>query len=151
MNRTVIRPLTRTHGKAFLSLVNALADYEGLKRPDRAAQSRLLKNGLGKNKRFKAFLAFTEGKAVGYAIVFESYSSFRARPTLYLEDLFVLSGFRHRRIGYALFRKCLLEARRGGCGRMEWMVLDWNRPAIRFYRKFNAVWMKEWKLFRINL
>ena len=151
MNRTVIRPLSRPHGKAFLSLVNALADYEKLKRPGRAAQSRLLRDALGKRKRFDAFLAFADGRAAGYAIVFETYSSFRARPTLYLEDLFVLPEFRKKKIGYSLFRKCLSEARRRGCGRMEWMVLDWNTPAIRFYRKLNATWMKEWMLFRIDL
>jgi GNAT superfamily N-acetyltransferase len=151
MNRIVIRPLSRAHGKAFLSLVNALADYEELARPGRAAQSRLLRDSVGKKKRFDAFLAFANGKPVGYAIIFETYSSFRARPTLYLEDLFVLSEFRKQKIGSSLFRRCLLEAKRRGCGRMEWMVLDWNTPAIRFYRKLNAAWMKEWKLFRIDL
>ena len=151
MNRTVIRPLSRAHGKVFLTLVNELADYEGLKRPGRAAQSRLLRDAFGKRRRFEAFLAFSNGRAAGYAIVFETYSSFRARPTLYLEDLFVLPEFRKKKIGYSLFRKCLLVAKRRGCGRMEWMVLDWNTPAIRFYRKLNSVWMKPWKLFRIDL
>src|SRR5690242_7446584 len=104
MSRVVIRPLDRKHGRDFLSLVDALADYEHLKRPDPAARNRLLKDASGKNKRFDAFLAFVLGKPVGYAIIFETYSSFRARPTLYLEDLFVLPAYRKKRIGLTLFR-----------------------------------------------
>jgi GNAT superfamily N-acetyltransferase len=151
MSRVVIRPLDRKHGKDFLSLVDALADYERLKRPNRAARNRLLKDASGKKKRFDALLAFSQGKPVGYAIIFETYSSFRARPTLYLEDLFVLPEYRKKRIGLALFRKCLAEARKRRCGRMEWMVLSWNTPAIRFYEKLNAARMKEWLLYRIDL
>lgn len=150
MNRIVVRPLTPKHGRAFLSLVDSLAGYERLKPPDRAARTRLLRDGTGRNRRFDAFLAFSDGRPVGYAIVFETYSSFRARPTLYLEDLFVVPEFRSRRIGFTLFRRCLAEAKRRRCGRMEWMVLDWNKPAIRFYRKLSPVWMKEWRLYRLE-
>ena len=151
MNRIVIRPLTRKQGGAFLSLVDALADYERLKRPDRAARSRLLRDATGRKKRFDAFLAFTGGRPVGYAIIFETYSSFLARPTLFLEDLFVAKEYRSWRIGLALFRRCVAEARRRRCGRMEWSVLDWNAPAIRFYRKLKSVWMKEWRFYRLEL
>ncbi len=151
MTGVTIHPLDRKHGKDFLSLVDALADYEHLKRPDRAARVRLLKDASGRNKRFDAFLAFADEKPVGYAIIFETYSSFRARPTLYLEDLFVIPEFRKRRIGLALFRRCLAEARKRRCGRMEWLVLSWNKPAIRFYEKLKATHMKEWELYRIDL
>jgi len=151
MNQIVIRPLTQAHGKSFLSLVDALADYERLKRPDRAARSRLLRDGTGRRRRFDAFLAFRNGSPVGYAIIFETYSSFRARPTLYLEDLFILPEYRKQRIGLKLFRTCLAEARRRRCGRMEWTVLDWNKPAIRFYRRLRSVWMRQWRLYRLEL
>jgi GNAT superfamily N-acetyltransferase len=157
MSRITIRPLTRRHGTEFLSLVDALADYEKLKRPTRAARTRLLRDALGgrgklrRKKRFDTFLAFKDGRAVGYAIVFETYSSFRARPTLFLEDLFVLPEYRKQRIGLKLFRRCVAEARGRGCGRMEWIVLDWNQPAIRFYKKLKSRRMREWLLFRIDV
>ena len=88
---------------------------------------------------------------VGYAIVFETYSSFLALPTLYLEDIFVLSEYRRHGIGLKLFRYCCAEARRRGCGRMEWVVLDWNKSAIRFYNRLGAKRMKEWQLYRLHL
>lgn len=151
MPRITIRPVRKSDGKAFLSLIDALADYEKLKRPSRAARGRLLKDGFGKRKRFGSLLAFVGKQPVGYAIFFETYSSFLARPTLYLEDIFVLPEFRKKKIGLKLFRTCLAEAKRRRCGRMEWMVLDWNINAIRFYRKLGASYMKAWHLYRLVL
>jgi GNAT superfamily N-acetyltransferase len=86
---------------------------------------------------------------VGYAFVFETYSSFLALPTLYLEDLFVLPDFRNRRAGYALFAAMVAEAHERGCGRMEWTVLDWNQLAKDFYDRLGAKHMKEWQLYRL--
>lgn len=151
MSHIIIRRATQQDGIEFLSLINALADFEKLKRPTKAAQARLLRDAFGKKKRFSAYLAFVDTKAVGYAIVFETYSSFLARPTLYLEDLFVLPEYRKLRIGLKLFRYCLREAKRRRCGRMEWVVLDWNTNAIRFYERLHARYMKEWLLYRITL
>ena len=148
MKSIIIRPATKQDGKHFLSLIDALADYEKLARPDRAARRRLLRDAFG--KRFDALIAIVNGEAVGYAIYFETYSSFLARPTLYLEDIFVLKEYRKQKIGLRLFRRCVAEARRRGCGRMDWMVLDWNEPAIRFYEKLKAKRMKEWILFRLK-
>jgi GNAT superfamily N-acetyltransferase len=145
-----IRRATGTDGKVFLSLINALADYEKLKRPTAAARARLLRDAFGKNKRFDAFLAWYGGTAVGYAIIFETYSSFLALPTLYLEDIFILKEYRSLGVGRKLFAACLREARRRGCGRMEWVVLDWNTNAIRFYNKIGAKHLREWYTFRID-
>lgn len=147
----LIRPATRRDGNDFLTLIDALADFEKLRRPSLQARRRLLNDAFGRKKRFDALLATVGGKSVGYAIIFETYSSFLARPTLYLEDIFVLPEFRHRRLGLRLFRHCLAEAKRRGCGRMEWVVLDWNKHAIRFYRRIGARAMKEWLLYRISL
>ncbi len=151
MNNILIRRAQKKDGKNLLALIDALADFEKLKPPTKAAQQRLLKDAFGKKKRFNVFLAFTEKKPVGYAIIFETYSSFLARPTLYLEDLFVLPEFRKQKIGLKLFKTCLAEARKRKCGRMEWTVLDWNVNAIRFYDKLKANYMKEWLLYRIVL
>src|SRR5258706_13726371 len=118
-DRVTIRPLTNKDRRSFLTLIDALADFEKLKRPTRTARTRLLHDALGKRKRFDVYLAFIENIAVGYAIIFETYSSFLARPSLYLEDIFVLPNFRHRKIGLQLFRTCVAEAARRNCGRME--------------------------------
>lgn len=136
--------------KAFLSLVDALADYEKLKRPTKAAKARLLNDAFGRKKKITALLAFMDKKAVGYAIFFETYSSFLALPTLYLEDLFILPEFRKQQVGRALFRSCVAEARKRSCGRMEWMVLDWNQLAIGFYEKLGATRLAGWLPFRLR-
>ncbi len=146
-----IRPAKPSDAKAFLSLVDALADYEKLKRPSTAAKKRLIADAFGKKKRIKAFLVFVDSVPAGYAITFESYSSFLAKPTLYLEDIFVLPEYRRLGIGKKFFDILLREARKRKCGRMEWTVLDWNVPAINFYNKLGAQQMKEWLLYRITL
>ncbi|HUL43844.1 MAG TPA: GNAT family N-acetyltransferase [Bacteroidota bacterium] len=150
VDKLVIRPFTRKDGKDLLLLIDALADFEHLPKPTAAARQRLLRDAAGKRKRFDALLAFAGPKAVGYAILFETYSSFRALPTLYLEDIFVLPEFRQRHIGGKLFRACLKEARDRKCGRMEWVVLDWNINAIEFYRHIGAHQLNEWLPFRID-
>ena len=134
--------------EAILQLVDALADYESLPRPAAAAKQRLVAD---MNKRFDAWIAEVDGASAGYAFVFETYSSFLALPALYLEDLFVLPEYRSRKVGLALFNEVLEEAKRRGCGRMEWSVLDWNELAINFYKRAGASHMKEWHCYRIVL
>lgn len=134
----------------ILRLIRALADYEKLDPPDEAAQQRLIADAFAERPRFDVFLADLDGAIVGYAFVFETYSTFLARPTLYLEDLFVLPEYRQQKIGYALFKYCVAEAERRGCGRMEWVVLDWNRPAIDFYERQGARHLKEWHTYRLT-
>lgn len=146
-----IRKATRNDSIAFLSLVDALADYEKLKRPNRSAKHRLLEDAFGRQKRFDAFLAFVNDAPVGYAIIFETYSSFLAKPTLYLEDIFILPDYRRLGLGKKFFTLLLKEARKRKCGRMEWTVLDWNQLAINFYNKLGAQHMKDWLLYRITL
>ncbi len=147
----LIRPLRRGDGRAFLHLVNALADFEHLRRPSPAARRRLLRDAFGSRRKFNALLLFADRIPVGYAIFFESYSSFLARPTLFLEDIFILPAHRSRGYGEHLFNHCLREARKRRCGRMEWIVLDWNKGAIRFYDRLGARAMNEWRLYRITL
>jgi len=133
----------------LLSLVDALAAYEKLPAPDDTAKSRLINDMFGERPRIEAYIGEWGGRGVGYAFVFETYSSFLALPSLYLEDLFVLPEFRSRKVGYALFLAMVAEASRRGCGRMEWAVLDWNQLAIDFYNRTGARHMKEWHLYRI--
>jgi GNAT superfamily N-acetyltransferase len=150
MAELTIRKAQPEDAPAIRELICALADYEKLPPPDEAAQRRLIADAFAERPRFDVFLASVDGKAVGYAFVYETYSTFLALPTLYLEDLFVLPDYRKRRIGLSLFRYCVLEAERRGCGRMDWTVLDWNQPSIDFYRRQGAQHLKEWYLYRLD-
>jgi GNAT superfamily N-acetyltransferase len=145
-----VRTLAPHDVPRLLDLIDGLADYEKLPRPDAAARERLAMDASGPSPRFRTLLAEVEGTVVGYAIYFFTYSTFLARPTLYLEDIFVLPEFRGRGAGKALFRACAAEALREGCGRMEWQVLDWNKPSIDFYERAGARLMKEWVPCRLT-
>lgn len=144
-----VRKATEADTSTILKLVDALAAYEKLDPPNPAAKHRLARDMTGDRPRIDAYLAELDGLPAGYAFVFETYSSFLALPTLYLEDLFVLPEYRKRKVGYVLFTEMVKEAHRRGCGRMEWMVLDWNQLAIDFYERFGATHMREWNLYRL--
>ncbi|MEW5978140.1 MAG: GNAT family N-acetyltransferase [Acidobacteriota bacterium] len=144
-----VRRAERKDASVFLSLVDALADYEKLDRPDESAKERLIEDAFGQFPRIEVFLVEINGQVVGYAIVLETYSSFLALPTLYLEDIFVLQEYRGLGAGRKLFTHCVREAFTRGCGRMEWAVLDWNRPSIDFYERLGARQMKEWLTYRL--
>jgi GNAT superfamily N-acetyltransferase len=103
-----------------------------------------------KKKRFEIVLSEWEGKAVGYAAFFEAYSTFEARPTLYIDDLFVLPEYRGRHVAYELFRYCIREAQRRDCGRMDWMVLSHNQSAFGFYDHLKAKKLDQWIPFRLT-
>ncbi len=145
-----VRPATEADAETFLSLVDALADYEKLDRPTPGARERLVRDAFGPSPRIGVHLLELDGEPVGYTITFETYSSFLALPTLYLEDLFVLPGARRHGVGRAAFRYLAGEAVRRGCGRMEWVVLDWNQLAIDFYDKLGARRMEEWYTYRLT-
>lgn len=145
-----IRPAVPADADVFLELVDALADYEKLARPSPDARQRLLADAFGPEPRIQVFLAEDGGRAVGYAMVLETYSSFLALPTLYLEDLFVVPAARAKGIGRAFFRFLAGEAVRRGCGRMDWVVLDWNRLAIDFYDRLGARQLSEWRTYRLT-
>jgi GNAT superfamily N-acetyltransferase len=148
--RVVVRPATAADAPVFLDLVDALADYERLARPDAGARERLVRDGFGPAPRFRLLLGVLDGEPVGYALCFETYSSFLARPTLYLEDLFVRPAARSHGVGLALFRAVAALAVAGECGRMEWTVLTWNRLAIDFYERLGARAMDEWQTYRLD-
>jgi GNAT superfamily N-acetyltransferase len=131
-------------------LIRALAEYERLEPPDAGAGARLIEHGFGSRPRFEAYLAAMEGVDVGYAIVFETYSTFLARPSLYVEDLFVRPEARRQGVGAALLRYLATEAVTRGCGRMEWTVLDWNELAQRVYRRIGAQMLDKWRLCRLT-
>ncbi|RXE55588.1 GCN5 family acetyltransferase [Methanoculleus taiwanensis] len=145
-----IERLNERNFDEFTALVEALAEYEHLAPPDDAARERLLADALGEHPRYEAFIARTDGRAVGYATILFTYSTFLARPTLYLEDIFVLEAYRGKGIGKALFDLCRSLAEERGCGRIEWMVLTWNDPAIRFYEKCGGERL-DWYTYRLTV
>lgn len=145
-----VRALAPVDVPALLGLIDALADYEHLPRPDAAARERLARDATATPPRFQVLLAAVAGRVVGYALYFETYSTFLALPTLYLEDIFVLPEARQRGAGSALFRACAAEAVRRGCGRMEWQVLTWNQLALDFYARFAAQPLDDWRPFRLT-
>jgi GNAT superfamily N-acetyltransferase len=145
-----VRAATSADSEVILGLIVALAEFERLDPPDEAARRRLLEDAFGPNPRFEIFLAELEGQVAGYAFVFETYSTFLALPSLYLEDLFVLPEFRSRRVGYALMMHCARQAWARGCGRMEWAVLDWNTHAIDFYERLEARHLDDWRVYRLD-
>ena len=144
-----IRRAAREDADALIELICALAHYEKLDPPDAAARERLVDHGWGPQRRFEAWLATVDGRAVGYAILFETYSTFLARPTLYLEDIFILPAYRRIGVGSRLFRRVAQLAVERGCGRMEWVCLDWNDPGNEFYKRIGARHMTEWQTYRL--
>lgn len=146
----IIRPATASDGPAFLSLVRALAAFERLPGPDDAAAARLLEHAFGPRPRFELRVAEIEGELVAYAAFFETYSTFVARSSLYLEDLFVTEAARGRGVGTALLADLARLALERGCGRFEWTVLSWNENARRFYRGLGARILTEWELCRVD-
>jgi len=146
-----VRPLQATDLETFLSLVEDLAEYENLPPPDARARTRLAQDALASPPRFRVLLGELDDSIVGYAVFFETYSTFLALPTLYLEDLFVLPEARRKGVGDALVRECALEAVRLGCGRMEWQVLAWNDLAIGFYEALGAAPLHaDWTCYRLD-
>ena len=146
-----IVPLTPERFDDFVRLIEALADYERLERPDAAAIARLRADAFSPKARFEAALALDEAdRPIAYAIWFETYSSFLAKPTMFLEDLFVLEHARRSGAGRTLFEFVRKLGEERGCGRMDWNVLDWNTTARDFYDRRKAKWMKEWLLYRLT-
>jgi GNAT superfamily N-acetyltransferase len=149
MEGIVIRKGRKADANEFIGLVLALAEFENLDPPSDGGRKRLVEDVFEK-RRINLFVAAEGKRLLGYALYFYTYSSFLARPSLYLEDLFVLEEARKRGVGLALFKRCVDEAVVRGCGRMEWAVLTWNERALRFYEKLGAKRQSEWYIYRLD-
>ncbi|HXW94332.1 MAG TPA: GNAT family N-acetyltransferase [Nitrososphaerales archaeon] len=147
--RILVRKGRRTDAEQFVGLVLALAEFEHLDPPSMEGRKRLVSD-IFRRRKINLLVASDGRRLLGYALYFYTYSSFVAKPTLYLEDLFVLEEYRKLGIGFSLFRRCVEIALAEGCGRMEWAVLTWNSKALRFYEKLGARRMSDWYVYRLD-
>jgi len=146
----ILRDATQGDCEDIARLVRALADYEKLSDEARATGDDFRAQLFGSQPVSYAMIAEVSGKAVGLALWFYNFSTFVCRPGLYVEDVFVEPAHRGLGIGRAFFVAMAQCAVARGCGRMEWSVLDWNAPAIAFYRSLGAVGMQEWTIQRLT-
>ena len=136
----------------IIRLIRALAKFEELEHECESDAGFLEKHLFGDRAYAEALVAEFSGRIVGFALFFHNYSTFRTKPGIHLEDLFVEPEHRRRGIGRALLERVIDLAAERDCGRVEWMVLDWNKPALEFYRSaFGAEALGEWVLNRVNL
>ena len=148
--RFLIRAAAPADVAELLRLIHELAVYEKLEHLAVGTPPQLHEALFGKRPVCEALVAEVEGRAVGFALYFATFSTFLCKPGLYLEDLFVEPEHRGAGIGKALLRRLAALALERGCGRFEWRVLDWNEPSIRFYEGLGATLMREWLLARLT-
>ncbi len=146
----LIRNATRTDVPALFAMVRELAEYEHLTHLCVATEAHLERELFGPEANSEALIGISGGEPAGFALYFHNFSTFLGRKGLYLEDLFVRPAHRHHGCGRALLTAVARIAAERGCGRLEWMTLDWNAPAIRFYEALGAKQMSEWRLFRVT-
>ena len=156
-----IRKAKYSDSQQIIELINELAKFEKLSPPDEKARKRLISDAFGKKPKFNILVSEVNRlgrfekpaksnkiKLIGYAFYFFTYSSFLARKTLYLEDIFITENMRNKGIGKLFFNELVKIAKKNNCGRMELAVLDWNVNAINFYEKRGAKPLKNWIYYR---
>jgi GNAT superfamily N-acetyltransferase len=146
-----IRKATSQDVPVILDFIKGIAEYEKLSHEVETTAEKLQETLFGAKIYAEVLLAFEADTPVGFALFFHNYSTFRARPGIYLEDLFVLPEHRGKGYGKALLEELIALAKERNCGRVEWSVLDWNTAAIDFYKSMGAKPMDEWTIFRITL
>ena len=150
MTRFEIAPALREDVPQILAMIRALAEYERLAHLCIATEADLEGHLFGSPRRAEVLLGRENGVPVCFALFFHNFSTFLAKPGLYLEDLFVSPACRRRGYGRAMLVRLAGIAVERGCGRFEWSVLDWNEPAISFYQSLGAVVMPEWRITRVT-
>ena len=145
-----IRKATAADVPLILNFIRALAAFERAPEQVTASEEDLLRDGFGASPIYWSLIAEIEGRPAGFAFYFYNYSTWKGRPGIYLEDIFVYPEFRGQGIGKALLKEVAADALARGCRRMQWEVLDWNTPAIDFYRAMGAEFLDEWRNVRIE-
>jgi GNAT superfamily N-acetyltransferase len=145
-----IQPATKADVPVILSFIKKLAEYERLSHEVLATEDSLRETLFGRRATAKVAIGYYKRQPVCFVLFFHNYSTFLGRPGIYIEDLFVDEAFRRRGFGGALLRYVARLANERRCGRLEWSVLDWNEPAIHFYKNLGAAPMSEWTVFRVT-
>ena len=146
----VIRPGERADVPVIAELIRGLARFEKLEDEVTMTEERLASNLFGPNRYAETLIAEEAGESVGCALFFHNFSTFLAKPGIYLEDLFVVPEHRGGGVGRALLKELARVAVERDCGRLEWSVLDWNREAIAFYERLGARPNSEWTVYRLT-
>jgi len=150
MNAVHIRPATISDVPAIANFIGKLAEYEKLSHAVNVTDDLLRQHLFGANPAAEVLMAELDGREIGYALFFQTYSTFVGRPGIWLEDLFVLPQYRGKGAGKALLTAVARIAAQRNCGRLEWSVLDWNSPAIEFYKSVGAFPLDDWTIFRMT-
>ena len=145
-----LRPATAADAGVVLAFVRELAEYERLEHEVVATEELVREHLFGHRPAAEVILGCERGEPVGFALFFHSFSTFLGRPGIYLEDLFVRPAHRGKGYGETVLAYLARLAVERGCGRLEWSVLDWNEPALRFYRRLGAAAMDEWTVHRVT-
>ena len=148
--KIIIRSAEIKDSKIILKLIKELSVYEKLSHTVINNEDMLKENLFGERKFAEVLIAEFDNQPVGFALFFHNYSTFVGRPGIYLEDLFVQPEMRGKGIGKKLFLELIKIAKERNCGRVEWSVLNWNTPAIDFYKSMGAVPMDEWTVYRLT-
>jgi GNAT superfamily N-acetyltransferase len=146
---TTIRPAVREDVPRILEFIRSLAAYERVPDAVTATEASLEREGFGPNPFYSCLIAEHDGRTAGYAIYFFSYSTW-VGPGIYLEDIFVEPEMRGLGIGKLLLERVAAIAVEQGCARLQWAVLDWNMPAIEFYRAMGGEFLDEWRNVRVT-
>jgi len=146
----LIRNGEKKDSAAILGLITELAIYE--KEPDavKTSLADIHRDGFGENNFFKTIVCELDDKLIGFALYFFTWSTWEGRPSLYLEDLFVLPEYRGKGMGFGLLKRLAKISLDNSCKRMDWSVLDWNKPAIDFYDSIGAKHKKDWFIYRLE-
>lgn len=150
MSEFEIRPATIDDVPVIYTFIKGLAEYEKLAHEVVASEEILRQTLFGQRPYAEVVIAYYRQQPVGFALFFHNFSTFLGRPGIYLEDLFVQPEFRSKGFGRKLLAYLARLTRERNCGRLEWSVLDWNEPAIRFYKSLGAKPMDEWTIFRVT-
>ena len=150
MSNITIRSALPSDTSTIFALIQELAKYENLENMVTGSEQKLRNDLFGEQIYAEAIIAEWNGKAVGFALFFPNYSTFLTKAGIYLEDLFVLPEYRRRGIGKALLQHLKELATKRDAGRLEWSVLDWNEPAIKFYQSIGAKVLPDWRICRIT-
>jgi GNAT superfamily N-acetyltransferase len=146
----LIRPATASDVPLIQQFIRDLAEYEREPEAAIATQEDLLRDGFGPEPKYRCVIAEWSGEPAGFAFFFYNYSTWQGKPGLYLEDLFVKPSFRGKGIGKSLLLHLAKIAAAENCGRFQWQVLDWNTPAIDFYKSLGAEMMSAWLTMRVE-